>query len=191
MVSWSPSGDGMMLSLSPEGVRFLREQWSWLRALVQWQINRCTADPLAELVGLPVPVGPIDGRLAYVVDYWCGREEPEPVRLVWEGWVLHDLERSLGRVLATLPRHGGSVDLPYPGHPRTAEWGWMVETLHVVLDVSGRIHTRCDPARRLPPPPSAVEAENYRRSLLWLERVLDALARAKRATPASTAEGRA
>ena len=183
MVTWERQDDHLLLALLPEGVRFLREQWSWMRDLVRWQLTSCTDDPLAELVGLPVPTGPLDGRLAYVVDYWCGRSEPPPVRRVWEGWVLHDLQQSLDRVLASLPRLGGVVRLPAVG-PEAPEWGWMLETLHVVLDVSGRVHTTVDPARRMPPAPSPEEAENYRRSLLWLESVLDALAQAERTAPA-------
>ncbi|HEU0087168.1 MAG TPA: hypothetical protein VFQ77_05910 [Pseudonocardiaceae bacterium] len=184
MITWDRRGGDLLLSLSPEGVRFLREQWSWLRELVRWQLANCTGDPLAELTGLPVPTGPIDGRLAYVVDYWCGTEETGPVRPVWEGWVLYDLERALTRVLSTLPRHGGVVQLPGGGHPALAEWGWMLETLHVVLDVSGRVSRPGNPDRALPPRPSPADVENYRRSLRWLEMVLDALAQAERTAPA-------
>jgi hypothetical protein len=181
MVICDRQGDELLLSLSPEGVRFLREQWSWLRELVRWQLGGCTDDPLSQLTGLPVLTGPIDGRLAYVVDYWCGTEETGPIRQVWEGWVLHDLEHSLTRVLGTLPRHGGVVQLPGQSYPAAAEWGWMLETLHVVLDVSGRVSTPGAPERMLPPPPSAEDADSYRRSLRWLEMVLDALAQAGRA----------
>ena len=92
MVICDRQGEQLLLTLSPEGVRFLREQWSWLRELVRWQLAGCTDDPLAEVTGLPVPIGTIDGRLAYVVDYWCGTKETGPVRQLWEGWVLHDLE---------------------------------------------------------------------------------------------------
>lgn len=188
MITWDRRGDDLLLSLSPEGVRFLREQWLWLRALVRWQLGTCSQDPLAELTGLPVPTGPIDGRLAYVVDYWCGSAESGPVRLVWEGWVLHDLERALSRVLGMLPRCGGVVQLPGGGHPATVEWGWMLETLHVVLDVSGRVTKPGRPDRTLPPRPSAADAEKYRRSLRWLEMVLDTLAQAERAAPAPAAD---
>lgn len=184
MIMWDRRGEDLLLSLSPEGVRFLREQWSWLRDLVRWQLAACTKDPLAKLTGMPVPVGPIDGRLAYVVDYWCGTAESGPVRPVWEGWVLHDLERVLSRVLSTLPRHGGVVRLPGRGHPAAAEWGWMLETLHVVLDVSGRVTRKGHPERALPPRPLAADAENYRRSLCWLEMVLDTLAQAARTAQA-------
>jgi hypothetical protein len=187
MVICDRQGDELLLSLSPEGVRFLREQWSWLRELVRWQLSGCTDDPLSQLTGLPVPTGPIDGRLAYVVDYWCGTEENGPVRQVWEGWVLHDLEHSLSRVLGTLPRHGGVVQLPGQGYPAAAEWGWMLETLHVVLDVSGRVSTQGAPERMLPPPPSAQDTDSYRRSLRWLEMVLDALAQAGQAGRAAPA----
>lgn len=183
MFTWDPRSGELQLSLTPEGVRFLREQWSWLRELVHWQLGSTTDDPLAEITGLPVPVGVIDGRLAYVVDHWCGEGEPAPVRRVFEGWVLHDLEDGLGRVLAALPRRGGLVGLPGSALP---EWGWMIETLHVVLDVSGRVHLDGDPDRRLPPPPSPDEVENYRRSLLWLDTVLDALVRAEGTAPAPT-----
>jgi hypothetical protein len=151
---------------------------------VRWQLGGCTDDPLSQLTGLPVPTGPIDGRLAYVVDYWCGTEETGPIRQVWEGWVLHDLEHSLTRVLGTLPRHGGVVQLPGQSYPAAAEWGWMLETLHVVLDVSGRVTRPGNPDRTLPPRPSVADAENYRRSLRWLEMVLDALAQAERAAQA-------
>jgi hypothetical protein len=188
MITWDRHGEDLLLSLSPEGVRFLREQWSWLRELVRWQLGSCTGDPLAQITGLPVPLGQIDGRLAYVVDYWCGTDERGPVRKLWEGWVLSDLERALTRVLGTLPRHGGEVELPGRAHPVAAEWGWMLETLHVVLDVSGRVSTSGDPERQLPPPPSGPDAENYRRSLRWLEMVLDTLAQAERAAPASATE---
>lgn len=184
MIMWDRQGEDLLLSLSPEGVRFLREQWSWLRELVRWQLAGCSDDPLAEVTGLPVTVGPIDGRLAYVVDYWCGTEERGPVRQVWEGWVLHDLEHALTRVLGTLPRHGGEVELPGRGPSIAAEWRWMLETLHVVLDVSGRVNAPGAPDRVLPPPPSGPDAENYRRSLRWLEMVLDTLAQAERAAPA-------
>jgi hypothetical protein len=186
MIMWDRRGENLMLSLSPEGVRFLREQWSWLRELVRWQLGACSNDPLAVLTGLPVPVTRIDGRLAYVVDYWCGTEEHGPVRRLWEGWVLHDLERSLSRVLGTLPRQGGVVQLPGKVNSVAAEWGWMLETLHVVLDVSGRINTPGEPGRVLPPPPSGRDVENYRRGLRWLEMVLDALAQAERTTEAAT-----
>src|SRR5581483_8283252 len=98
MVICDRQGEQLLLTLSPEGVRFLREQWSWLRELVRWQLAGCTDDPLAEVTGLPVPIGTIDGRLAYVVDYWCGTQETGLVRKLWEGWVLHDLEHSLTRV---------------------------------------------------------------------------------------------
>jgi hypothetical protein len=125
--------------------------------------------------------------LAYVVDYWCGTEENGPVRQVWEGWVLHDLEHSLSRVLGTLPRHGGVVQLPGQGYPAAAEWGWMLETLHVVLDVSGRVTTQGAPERMLPPPPSAQDTDSYRRSLRWLEMVLGALAQAGQAGRAAPA----
>lgn len=188
MIMWDRRGEDLFLSLTPDGVRFLREQWSWLRELVRWQLSACTDDPLADLTGLPVPSGPIDGRLAYVVDYWCGTEETGPVRPVWEGWVLHDLERALSRVLGTLPRHGGVVQLPGRGHPAAAEWGWMLETLHVVLDVSGRVTKPGHPERALPPRPCAADAENYRRSLRWLELVLDALAQAERTAPAQATD---
>lgn len=184
MIMWGRQGEDLVLSLSPEGVRFLREQWSWLRELVRWQLIGSTDDPLAGLTGLPVPNGPIDGRLAYVVDYWCGTEETGPVRQLWEGWVLHDLEHALSRVLRTLPRHGGEVQLPGRGHPAAAEWGWMLETLHVVLDVSGRVSMPGAPGRVLPPPPSGPDAEHYRRSLRWLEIVLETLAQAERAAQA-------
>jgi hypothetical protein len=60
----------------------------------------------------------------------------------------------------------------------------MLETLHVVLDVSGRVSTPGAPERMLPPPPSAEDADSYRRSLRWLEMVLDALAQGGRATAA-------
>lgn len=189
MVTWDRHGDGLLLSLSPEGVRFLREQWAWLRDLVCWQLSRCSSDPLATLAGLPVIVGPVDGRLAYVVDYWCGGEDPHPVRRVREGWVLHDLDVGLGRVLATLPRRGGIVHIPSQiGGARSdgalAEWGWMIETLHVVLDVSGRVSFEGDPSRALPPAPGPEETEVYRCSLRWLEAVLDVLAQAERAAQA-------
>ncbi|MGH3980045.1 MAG: hypothetical protein ACRDRZ_13770 [Pseudonocardiaceae bacterium] len=184
MVTWDRHSDDLVLSLSPEGVRFLREQWCWLRELVRWQLGSTTDDPLAELTGLPVPTGRIDGRLAYVVDYWSGVDEPAPVRCVREAWVLHDLEQGLGRVLASLPRHGGHVALPDPAD----EWGWMIETLHVVLDVSGRVNAAGDPSRALPPEPSPEEAEDYRRSLEWLELVLDALAEARRAAQAAAGD---
>lgn len=187
MIRWDRHGEDLLLSVSPEGVRFLREQWTWLRELVRWQLGNCTADPLAELTGLPVPTGPIDGRLAYVVDYWCGTEETGPVRPVWEGWVLHDLQQALTRALDTLPRYGGVVVLPAQGHP-TAEWGWMLETLHVVLDVSGRVNIPARPGRALPPRPSAEDAENYRASLRWLEMVLDTLAQTERTAPASATD---
>ncbi len=190
MVTWDRNGDALLLSLSPDGVRFLREQWLWLRDLVRWQLARCSPDPLAALVGLPVSIGVIDGRLAYVVDYWCGTDDPPAVRSVREGWVLHDIEVGIGRALASLPRHGGVVALPtqvggIPSDGAIAEWGWMIETLHVVLDVSGRISGRWeDPARLLPPPPEADEVEVYQRSLHWLEAVLEALAQAERAAQA-------
>ena len=183
MIRWDRQGEDLLLSVSPEGVRFLREQWTWLRELVRWQLGNCTPDPLAELTGLPVPTGPIDGRLAYVVDYWCGTEETGPVRPVWEGWVLYDLQQALTRALGTLPHRGGVVVLPAQGQ-LAAEWGWMLETLHVVLDVSGRVNIPVRPGRVLPPRPCAEDAENYRASLLWLERVLDTLAQAERAAPA-------
>lgn len=184
MVTWNRHGDELVLSLSPEGVRFLREQWSWLRELVRWQLGATTDDPLAGLTGLPIPTRPIDGRLAYVVDYWSGTDEPAPVRRVREGWVLHDLEQGLDRALALLPRHGGAVTLPHPAH----QWGWMIETLHVVLDVSGRVNAAGDPARALPPEPSAEEAEDYRRSLEWLDLVLGALTEAGWTAPAPAGE---
>lgn len=187
MVLWDRRGEDLLLSVSPEGVRFLREQWTWLRELVRWQFATCSADPLAELTGLPVPTGSIDGRLAYVVDYWCGIEEAGAVRALWEGWVLHDLEHALSRALATLPRRGGVVVLPARGYP-TAEWGWMLETLHVVLDVSGRVSRPTHPDRALPPRPSPEEAKNYRASLRWLEMVLDTLAQAERTAPASATD---
>ncbi|MGH3930162.1 MAG: hypothetical protein ACRDTF_09320 [Pseudonocardiaceae bacterium] len=139
---------GEELSLSPEGVRFLREQWSRLRDLVRWQLRDCSTDPLAELTGMPVPTGPIDWRLAYLVDYWCGTEECGPVRQVREGWLLHGLEHALSRVLGMLPRYGGVVRLPGRGHPVTVEWGSMVETLHVMLDlldISERVRTPSHP----------------------------------------------
>ncbi|HEY3690766.1 MAG: hypothetical protein QOH09_4940 [Pseudonocardiales bacterium] len=186
MVICDRQGELLLLTLSPEGVRFLREQWSWLRELVRWQLAGCTDDPLAQVTGLPVPIGAIDGRLAYVVDYWCGTKETGPVRQLWEGWVLHDLEHSLTRVLSTLPRHGGVVQLPGHGYPSAAEWGWMLETLHVVLDVSGRVSITGSPDRILPPAPSAQDTESYRRSLRWLEMVIDALAQAQRPTPADS-----
>ncbi|MDQ3150846.1 MAG: hypothetical protein M3R63_03700 [Actinomycetota bacterium] len=209
MVTWDRNGDALLLAVSPDGVRFLREQWLWLRDLVRWQLARCSPDPLAALVGLPVSVGAIDGRLAYVVDYWCGTDDPPAVRRVREGWVLHDIEIGLGRVLAALPRHGGVVEMPSRvGGTRSdgvvVEWGWMIETLHVVLDVSGRISDQWEPSssesspsrtlsartpqrdseRLLPPPPAAEEIEVYQRSLQWLEAVLDALAQAERAAQA-------
>ena len=60
----------------------------------------------------------------------------------------------------------------------------MLETLHVVLDVSGRVSRPGNPDRALPPRPSPADVENYRRSLRWLEMVLDALAQAERTAPA-------
>lgn len=188
MIMWDLRGENLMLTLSPEGVRFLREQWSWLRELVRWQLAASSDDPLARLTGLPVPTAPIDGRLSYVVDYWCGTSEDGPVRQLWEGWVLHDLERSLSRVLGTLPRQGGVVQLPNKAKSVAAEWGWMLETLHVVLDVSGRVNVPGEPGRVLPPAPSGQDVENYRRSLRWLELVLDALAQAERTTEASATD---
>lgn len=182
MIMSDRRGEELLLSLSPEGVRFLHEQWSRLRELVRWQLGNCSTDPLAELTGLPVPTGPIDERLAYVVDYWCGTEERGLVRQVWEGWLLHDLEHALSRALGTLPRHGGVVRLPGRGHPATIEWGSMLDTLRVVLDISSRMIQPGHPERVLPPP--AADAENYRLSLCWLELVLDTLAQAVRATPA-------
>lgn len=187
MIMWGRRGENLLLSVSPEGVHFLREQWTWLRALVRWQLATCSADPLAELTGLPVPTGPVEGRLAYVVDYWCGRAETGPVRRVWEGWVLHDLERALVRVLDALPRRGGVVALPAGGQ-LTAEWGLMLETLHVVLDVSSRVSRPAHPERVLPPRPCAEDVENYRASLRWLEMVLDTLAQAERTAPASATD---
>ena len=62
MVICDRQGEQLLLTLSPEGVRFLREQWSWLRELVRWQLAGCTDDPLAQVTGLPVPIGSIDGR---------------------------------------------------------------------------------------------------------------------------------
>jgi hypothetical protein len=149
MIGWDRQGEDLLLSLSPEGVRFLREQWSWLRELVRWQLAGCSDDPLAELTGLPVSTGPIDGRLAYVVDYWCGTEEHGPVRQVWEGWVLHDLERALTRVLGTLPRHGGEVELPGRSHPAATEWGWMLRAGSGVA--AAAVGPGC---RELPPQPA-------------------------------------
>ncbi len=184
MVNWDRHGDELLLSLSAEGVRFLREQWTWLRELVGWQLATATDDPLAALTGLPIPVGAVDGRLAYVVDYWSGTDEPDPVRRVREGWVLYDVERGLRRALASLPRHGGVVRLPERVDGVTAEWGSMIETLHVVLDVSGRVNARIDPGRTLPPEPAPDELEDYRRSLLWLELVLETLAEACRTAQA-------
>lgn len=186
MINWDRHDEDLLLSLSPEGVRFLREQWSWLRELVRWQLSASTDDPLAALTGLPVPLGDIDGRLGYVVDYWSGTDEPSPVRRVREGWVLYDVERGLHRALASLRPDDGVVRLPERIDGVTAEWGAMIETLHVVLDVSGRVNTPGDPGRTLPPAPAPGEAEDYRRSLQWLELVLDALAEARRTaqTPA-------
>lgn len=184
MINWDRHDENLLVSLSAEGVRFLREQWSWLRELVRWQISMATDDPLAALTGLPVPVGSIDGRLAYVVDYWSGSDEPLSVRRVREGWVLYDVERGLHRALVSLPPHGGVVRLPERIDGVTAEWGAMIETLHVVLDVSGRVNATGDPDRRLPPEPAPDEAEDYRRSLLWLELVLEALAEARRTAQA-------
>jgi hypothetical protein len=60
----------------------------------------------------------------------------------------------------------------------------MLETLHVVLDVSGRVSITGSPERILPPVPSAQDTESYRRSLRWLELVIDALAQAQKTTPA-------
>ena len=60
--------------------------------------------------------------------------------------------------------------------------------LHVVLDVSGRVSIPGSPERMLPPPPSAQDTDSYRRSLRWLEMVLDALAQAGRAAPASASD---
>jgi hypothetical protein len=97
---------------------------------------------------------------------------------------MHDLEHSLTRVLATLPRYGGVVALPGYGHPSAAEWGWMLETLHVVLDVSGRVSIMGSPERILPPAPSAQDTESYRRSLRWLEMVINALRQAQQTNPA-------
>lgn len=227
MIMWDRRGEDLVLLLSPDGVRFLREQWSWLRELVRWQIGTCTTDPLARITGLPVPVEPIDGRLAYVVDYWCGPEDsgpnpagsnqagsnqagsnqagsgvagssptgstetgaPGPLRAVWEAWVLDDLDHALTRVLSTLPRHGGVVQLPGRNRQAIAEWGWMLETLYVVLDVSGRVNNRpLHPGRKLPVRPTAADTENYRRSLRWLEMVLDTLAQAERTSPARAAD---
>lgn len=184
MINWDRHDEDLLLSLSPEGVRFLREQWSWLHELVRWQLSIASDDPLAALTGLPVPVGSIDGRLAYVVDYWSGSGEPPPLRRVREGWVLYDVERGLHRALASLPPHGGVVRLPERIDGVTAEWGAMIETLHVVLDVSGRVNATGDPGRTLPPAPAPDEAEDYRRSLLWLELVLEALAEARRTAQA-------
>ncbi|MQA16350.1 MAG: hypothetical protein GEV09_20040 [Pseudonocardiaceae bacterium] len=184
MLNWNRHGDDLLLSLSPEGVRFLREQWSWLRELVRWQLSAATDDPLAALTGLPVPTGSIDGRLAYVVDYWSGTDDPAPVRRVREAWVLHDVERGLARALASLPRHGGVVRLPERIDGATAEWASMIETLHVVLDVSGRVNAAGDPGRVLPPEPGPAEAADYRRSLLWLELVLEVLVEAGRTAQA-------
>jgi hypothetical protein len=62
-----------------------------------------------------------------------------------------------------------------------------LETLHVVLDVSGRVSTQGAPERMLPPPPSAQDTDSYRRSLRWLEMVLDALAQAGQAGRAAPA----
>lgn len=177
MLGWR--GEELLLSLSPEGVRFLREQWSGLRELVRWQLSCCSTDPLAELTGLPVPTGPIDWRLAYLVDYWCGIEECGPVRQVREGRLLHGLEPALGRALAMLPRCGGVVTLPGWGHPATIEWSLMVETLHVVLDICGRVRKPGRTERVLTPSRSAANVESYRRSLRWLELVLDTLADAE------------
>lgn len=184
MVNWDRQGDELLLSLTAEGVRFLREQWRWLHELLRWQLAAATDDPLAALTGLPIPVGSIDGRLAYVVDYWSGTDEPAPVRRVREGWVLYDVERGLSRALASLPRDGGVVRLRERIDGVTAEWCSMVETLHVVLDVSGRVNAPGDPGRALPPEPAPDEAEDYRRSLLWLEMVLEALAEAGRTAQA-------
>jgi hypothetical protein len=184
---WDRRGQELLLSLHPEGVRFLREQWSWLRELVRWQLEDCSTDPLAGLTSLPVPTGPIDRRLGYVVDYWCGIEERGPVRRVWEGWVLHDLERALSRVLSTLPRHGGVVTLPGRRHPATVEWACMLETLYVVLDSSVRVTTPDHPERAGPPRPSGADAENCRSSLRWLDLVLDTLVPAERTTQARAA----
>ncbi|MGH3550136.1 MAG: hypothetical protein ACRDQU_18890, partial [Pseudonocardiaceae bacterium] len=74
------------------------------------------------------------------------------------------------------------------GYPSAAEWGWMLETLHVVLDVSGRVSIKGSPDRILPPAPSAQDTESYRRSLRWLELVIDALTQAQRSTPATPAD---
>lgn len=186
MVTWEYDGSVLVLSLTSEGVRFLREQWSWLGELARWQLARCSDDPLAELTGLPIPTGPIDGRLAYVVDRWGGAGVPDPVRRVREAAVLHDLEVRVERALASLPRLGGSVRLP--GRSAVGQWRWAVETLHVVLDVSGRINIVGSPDRNLPTPPSADETEVYRRSLRWLELVLDALTRAERAAHSRTGD---
>src|SRR5438105_14328264 len=103
MVICDRQGEQLLLTLSPEGVRFLREQWSWLREVVRWHLAGCTDDPLAEVTGLPVPIGTIDGRLSYVVDYYCGTKETAPVHQVWEGCVRDEREHSLLRVLGALP----------------------------------------------------------------------------------------
>jgi hypothetical protein len=171
-------GEELWLSLSSEGVRFLREQWSWLRELVRWQLRGCSTDPLAELTGLPVPPGPIDSRLARIVDYWCDTREQGPVQQLREGWLLHDLEHALDRVLGTLPRYGGVVTLPGRGHPATVEWGSMLETLHVVMAVYGQT---TQPG--LPTDLSAADAENHWLSMCWLELVLDTLAQADHTIP--------
>ncbi|MGQ0776961.1 MAG: hypothetical protein ACT4NY_21505 [Pseudonocardiales bacterium] len=186
MIMWDRCGEELLLSLSPEGVHFLREQWLRLRKLVRKQLRNCSTDPLAELTGIPVPTGPIDWRLAYLVDYWCGTEECGPVQQVRQGWLLHGLERALSRVLAALPRHGGVVVLPARGHPATVEWGSMLETLHVVLDVldvSDRVIDSGDSERVLLRR-CVADAENNRLMRRWLELVHDTLAQDVRTTPA-------
>ncbi|MGH3915496.1 MAG: hypothetical protein ACRDTC_19130 [Pseudonocardiaceae bacterium] len=187
MIMWVRHGEKLLLSLSPEGVRFLREQWSALRDLVRRQLSCCSTDPLAELTGLPVPTGPIDWRLACVVDYWCGTEERGPIRQVWEGQLLEGLEHALSRVLGMLPRCGGVATLPDWEHPATAEWGLMLETLYVVLDVSDRMrrpgHREGVPGPRTAP----ASLDNCQLSLRWLELVLDTLVQAECRTSAQTA----
>jgi hypothetical protein len=64
----------------------------------------------------------------------------------------------------------------------------MLETLHVVLDVSGRVSITDSPDRILPPAPSPEETDSYRRSLRWLEMVIDALRQAQRSRPTDTAD---
>ncbi|MGH8920026.1 MAG: hypothetical protein ACRD0H_17125 [Actinomycetes bacterium] len=182
MIMWVRCGEKLLLSLSSEGVRFLRERWLGLRDLVRGELACCSTDPLAELTGLPVVTTPIDWRLAYVVDCWCGTGERGPIRQVWEGQLLDGLEQALSRALGMLPRSGGVVTLPGWGHSATVEWALMVETLHMVLDVSCRVPKPGRPERGLTPSLSAAHRQNCRLSLRWLELVLDTLVQTERTT---------